>query len=160
MQRPRILILGYGNPGRLDDGLGQAVATDLAEADLPDVTVEMDYQLQVEHSHLVAQHDLALFIDAAVEGPAPFFIRLIEPRFDRDLGSHASDPGTILALAHRLFQSKTTAFLMGIPGYRFNAFGQELSPQAEVNRRAATAFLRDCLARCDLAALAAHSCAA
>ena len=45
---PRILVIGYGNPGRLDDGLGPAVASAMEEFNLPGVSVDSNYQLTVE----------------------------------------------------------------------------------------------------------------
>jgi DNA-binding response OmpR family regulator len=44
----RVLVIGYGNPGRLDDGLGPALAETLQRLDLPGVTVDADYQLTAE----------------------------------------------------------------------------------------------------------------
>ena len=43
-----ILLLGYGNPGRLDDGLGAAFCGEIEKMDLPGVNIEADYQLTVE----------------------------------------------------------------------------------------------------------------
>lgn len=44
----RILLIGYGNPGRGDDGLGPALAAAIEAMELPGVTVEADYQLMVD----------------------------------------------------------------------------------------------------------------
>ena len=44
-----VLLYGYGNPGRLDDGLGPALARELAARHPAEgVTIETGYQLQVE----------------------------------------------------------------------------------------------------------------
>ena len=43
----RVLLLCYGNPGRLDDGLGPAFGEVLERESLPGVTVDLDYQLTV-----------------------------------------------------------------------------------------------------------------
>ena len=43
----RILVIGYGNPGRRDDGLGPALAARLEALALPGVTVESDFQLAI-----------------------------------------------------------------------------------------------------------------
>ena len=42
------LLLGWGNDGRRDDGLGPAFARIFAERGLSRLTVSSDYQLQVE----------------------------------------------------------------------------------------------------------------
>ena len=48
------LLIGYGNPGRGDDGLGPAFARRIAARGLPGVTVEIDYQLTVDHALMIA----------------------------------------------------------------------------------------------------------
>ena len=41
----KILVIGYGNPGRLDDGLGPAFAERIQAMELPSVTVESNTSL-------------------------------------------------------------------------------------------------------------------
>ena len=72
----KVLLIAYGNPGRLDDGLGPAVADAVQRIGLPSVTIESCYQLAVEHAEAAARHDVVIFADADASGPAPF-------RFDR-----------------------------------------------------------------------------
>ena len=38
MRAARVLVIGYGNPGRWDDGLGPALAAELGGLGLPNVT--------------------------------------------------------------------------------------------------------------------------
>ena len=64
MTDKRILLIGYGNPGRADDGLGPALADRIEALDLPGLTVESDYQLSIEHAALAAGHDIVIFADA------------------------------------------------------------------------------------------------
>ena len=46
MRQPRVLVIGYGNPARGDDGLGPGAGGEArAPGDSPGVTVEIDYQL-------------------------------------------------------------------------------------------------------------------
>ena len=52
---------------RLDDGLGPALADALEKLDLPGVSVDADYQLMIEDAAEVAEHDFAIFADAAVK---------------------------------------------------------------------------------------------
>ena len=74
----RVLLFGYGNPGRLDDGLGPALAQAVAEWELPEVTVDCDYQLMVEDSATVAGHESVIFADASLTGREPFFFERLE----------------------------------------------------------------------------------
>lgn len=70
---PRVLVYGYGNPGRRDDGLGPALVRELAARGVADeagpgarVVLESGYQLQVEDAALVAGFDAVIFADAEV----------------------------------------------------------------------------------------------
>lgn len=140
----RTLLIGYGNPGRLDDGLGPALAAHFERLALPGLTVEADYQLTVEDAALVAEHDVAIFADAAVAGPAPFELRRIDPQAEEALtfSTHSVSPAGVLALARTLFHAETAAYTLAIRGYRFDEFGEELSEQARANLTAAVDFLQ------------------
>ena len=141
----KILLIGYGNPGRLDDGLGPALADIVERAALPDVTVDSNYQLTVEDASAVAEHDAVIFADASVNGQEPFFFKQIGPKDTFSFSSHSCEPEAVLALARDLFKRKVPGFALGIRGYEFNAFGQKLSPKASRNLDQASAFILDVL---------------
>ena len=130
---PRILFFGYGNPGRLDDGLGPALAARIEAASLQGLSVEADYQLAVENAFDVSMHDIVIFADAAVRGKAPFFFREIHPRPPMSLSSHSVSPEAVLFFAERLFHSKARAYVLGIRGYEFNGYEERLSEGAAKN---------------------------
>lgn len=138
----KVLIIGFGNPGRRDDGLGPAAAAALERVDLPGVTVDSDYQLTVEDAAAVAEHDAVVFIDAACEGPEPFSFRPLSPGDELSFSSHSVQPDGVLALAQALFQATAPAYLLGIRGYDFNEFGEGLSSGAQANLSAALEFLK------------------
>jgi hydrogenase maturation protease len=139
---PRILVYGYGNPGRLDDGLGPALAAALAAEAIPGVTCDSNYQLSVEDAAAVAAHDVAIFVDADTAGPEPFWFDRIEPRRELSFSSHSCSPQAVLALAEDLLGGRAEAYLLGIRGYEFNEFGEGLSERAGANLGAAIEFLR------------------
>ena len=66
MRVTKILLIGYGNPGRSDDGLGPALAAQIAALGLAGVTVDIDYQLTVDHAALIATQDVVVFADAMI----------------------------------------------------------------------------------------------
>ncbi len=133
-----LLIIGFGNPGRLDDGLGPAFAAKIEGLGLPGVTVDSDYQLTVEDAVVVADHPVVLFADADVAGAEPFYIRSATPAADSMTFSthHVSIEG-VLALARDMFGATPKAYVLGIRGYEFNEFDERLSPKAQANLDAA-----------------------
>lgn len=137
----RILVIGYGNPGRLDDGLGPAAAQIVERQALAGVTVESAYQLSVEDAATIAEHDAAVFVDAAIEGPAPFHFKRVTSVPALGFSSHSLEPAALLALARDLFDSDSPGYTIGIRGYEFDDFGEQLTPQAEANLAAAVQFL-------------------
>jgi hydrogenase maturation protease len=138
----KVLLIGYGNPGRLDDGLGPALAERFERKGLTGVTVDADYQLLVEDAALVAEHDIVIFADAAVDGREPFSFRRIEAA-DGGVGfsSHSLQPPAVVALARTVFGASPRAYALGIRGYAFNEFGERLSERARANLDAAETFL-------------------
>lgn len=137
----RILLIGYGNPGRLDDGLGPALAACIEGLAIPGVTVESDYQLSVEHAHDLTSYDVVIFADADTSTNEPFYFRRLIPSVSSGLGSHEVSPGEVVSLALTLFGATTQAYLLGIRGYEFNNFGEQLSDVARNNLAAAVDFL-------------------
>ncbi len=137
----RVLVIGYGNPGRLDDGLGPACADAIRERAIPGVTAESDYQLVVEEAAAVAEHDSVVFVDAALDGPEPFEWRPVPPACPAGLGTHTLDPGAVIELAQLAFGARPEAWILAIRGYDFNAFGERLSAAARKNLDAALKFL-------------------
>ena len=137
----KILLIGYGNPGRLDDGLGPALARALEQRKLAGVTVESDYQLTVEDAAAIAQHDVVVFADAAVDGPEPFYFERLVPEAAVSFSSHSVAPAAALALAEELFEARGPGYVLGIRGYEFNEFGQWLSERAQTNLVAAVDFI-------------------
>lgn len=148
--KPTVLLIGYGNPGRLDDGLGPALAEAIAQLALPGVTVDADYQLTVEDAQAAAEHDIVIFADAHTCGTEPFSFRPLRPEAAVSFSTHSVQPEAVLGLAQELFGARTRGFLLGIRGYDFNAFGESLSPQARANLAAATRFLERLLREGDI----------
>ncbi len=129
----KVLLIGYGNPGRMDDGLGPAFAEAFEGKRIPGVMVDADYQLTVEDAADIAANDVAVFADAAVVGPEPFFFRPVEPAAELGFSTHSVEPEAVMALACELFGAKTKGYVLGIKGYTFNEFGEGLSAGAMKN---------------------------
>ncbi len=138
---PRILVFGYGNPSRQDDGLGPALAATVEAMDLPGVMVDSNYQLTVEDAATVAEYDAVVFVDAATEGDEPFSFEPIVPKSNPSFSTHSVRPEAVMSLAYELFDAKTAGFLLAIRGYAFEPFVSELTERAGQNLREAIEFL-------------------
>lgn len=138
---PRVLLLGYGNPGRLDDGLGVALAAQVEQLALPGVRVESDYQLCLEDAEAVAGHDVVIFADASTSGGEPFSFTRIEPVRGISFSTHSLRPEAVLGLAAELFGARTEGYLLGIRGYAFNEYDESLTDRGRANLEAAATFV-------------------
>lgn len=142
----RVLVIGYGNPGRCDDGIGPELAARLRELEIPGVRIESSYQLNVEDAATVAEYDVAVFADACLCAPPPYMLRSLEPRAGTiEFSTHTQAPEGIMGLAHDVFGARTRGFALGVRGYDFHDFGENLSREAEANLDAALSFLEAAL---------------
>ncbi|MFG0283113.1 MAG: hydrogenase maturation protease [Phycisphaerales bacterium JB039] len=151
MTIPSTIVIGFGNPGRLDDGLGPALAERIAADALDGVTATTDYQLNIEHAAEIAAHDRAIFVDASAAGDQPCFLRRLLPRPGASFSTHAVAPEAIIALAEQALGWRGEAYLLGVRGVDFDGFGERLSPPARANLETAAAVLLDALRRSRLA---------
>ena len=124
----RVLIIGYGNPLRGDDGIGPEAARRLAaEMTDPDVEALAVHQLTPELAEPISQAELVLFIDAASEGvPGEVRVQKIEPRTPEQAFTHQFDPPMLLAAAQLLFGRSPEARLISIAAQSFE-FEERLS---------------------------------
>ena len=139
----RILVIGFGNPGRGDDGLGPALAERLEGLQLPGVTVECDYPLAVEHASLAAEHEVVIFVDAALDAEDPFYFRpLTAAPSTPGFTSHGISPAEVLYLAGACYGSCPAGYLLGIRAHDVEAFRESLSSGAEQDLAQALEYVR------------------
>ena len=141
MGEPRVLVIGYGNPARGDDGVGPALAARLEALGLPGVTVEADYQLCIEHAALAAEHDIVIFADAATDAAGPFYVRPLEGDASASFCSHAATPAQVVHLARSCFDAAPRSYLLGIRARAIEGFEETLSAEARAGLDAALAHL-------------------
>ncbi len=150
----KVLIIGYGNPGRLDDGLGPALAERFRPAEcapgnfqtLEKLTVESNYQLNVEDAAQIAEYDGVVFADASTDVPPPFTFEPVVPAAGGlSFSSHSVSAPQLLGMVKELFHAEPAAWMLAIRGAEFNGFGERLSEQAERNLDRAAAFLEEWL---------------
>jgi hydrogenase maturation protease len=127
-----LLVIGYGNPLRGDDGLGWAAAQRLQATELPGRHVLACQQLTPDLAEALSQAEQVVFIDAAAEGePGAVVIRSLPPApVDPGAFSHHVDPAGLLTLAERWYGHAPAATLITAAGRQFE-FSETLSPPAE-----------------------------
>jgi hydrogenase maturation protease len=125
-----LLVIGYGNTLRSDDGVGPRVAEAVAALKLPGVQTLICQQLSPEHAAPISQAQTVIFVDAAVDAPREVQFRPIEPGDTCQLMAHAADPRTMLALARDVFGHAPKAWWLTIPAVKLD-FCEELTPEAQ-----------------------------
>ena len=147
-----LLLFGYGNPDRGDDGAAFHVFLnlidktnsnnlDLLSAEVSELTPRTDiifnFQLLPEYSELVANYRKVIFIDAHT-GEIQDEIRCekIIPEMKHSPFTHHFSPASCLALAKSITGFAPDAWLLSIRGYQFG-FTEDLSEKTtELVKRA------------------------
>ena len=142
----RLTIFGFGNPGRGDDALGLALLRRFASQQetqnvLRGCRLIEAIQLQIEHALDLIDQELALVVDAAVAGRAPYAFRRLQAQRDVTYTSHAMSPEALLQVYETICgRSAPPAYQLMILGERFD-LEAPLSERAERHLDAAYEFL-------------------
>ena len=145
----KILIYGYGNPGRQDDGLGILLAEKIRDwahkLNIAEIKVDTNYQLNIEDADTISDYDMVFFADASQEEIDSYEFTTINPSDARvEFTMHAVSPAYILHLCSHLFNKYPPAYLLHIKGYAWD-FREGLTEKAEQNLRKASRFLKELL---------------
>jgi hydrogenase maturation protease len=125
----QLLVIGYGNTLRRDDGAGPAVAEHFAALGIAGIEVLTCPLLTPELAEAVAQSPRVVFVDASIEGSPTVQLRELVPATSSQIMAHAADPRTILALARDVYASTPRAWCVTIPAFDLG-FGTECSDRA------------------------------
>ena len=138
----KTIVLGIGNIGRQDDGLGWLFLDYLNDEGFKDIEIEYRYQLQIEDDELISNYENVIFIDATKEQTKNgFYYKICESSDKFGFSSHELVPETILYLANNLYNHNPKAFILGIQGYEWN-LEIGLSVEAKVNLNNAKRYFR------------------
>jgi hydrogenase maturation protease len=124
-----MLVIGYGNTLRGDDGVGPQVAEAVSALNLPGVTALSCALLAPELADRIAHARVVVFVDAAVDAPREVQLRPLLPADSPQVTAHAADPCAMLALARDVFGHAPEGWLLTIPVENI-AIGEQLSPFA------------------------------
>ena len=140
----QVLIAGFGNIYRRDDGAGPAVVNSLREhlersplGTLDDgfddlghsVDTVVLHQLVPEFADTIADYDLLILVDAHV-GVIPEALREVrlQAMYEMPLVPHHFRPETVLALVQQIHGHAPTCILLSLRGHDFD-FGEGLSDE-------------------------------
>jgi hydrogenase maturation protease len=129
----RVLIIGFGNPLRSDDGVGWRVAEELKhKLSGRGVEVITRHQLTPELADAVSRSAVVFFVDAQYGVPGTVTCSRVRPQAPTDAFSHQLSPASVLGLAQELYGQAPHAFTFSICGECFDV-GEALSPQVTEN---------------------------
>jgi len=143
--KARILVYGYGNPGRQDDGLGiemvKMVDDWIRRHELNCMTSENNYQLNVEDAETISKMEYVVFVDATKEDVHEYKFEKVDPSDKKvEFTMHAVSPAYVLNLSKELFGKMPETYILGIKGYEWD-FKEGLSDNAKLNLEQAYQFL-------------------
>lgn len=139
----KLLLFGFGNPGRGDDALGPMLVEHIEQREFENVVCQTDMQLQVEHVTDLVDCDRVMFVDADMSCSEPFELSEIVAAKDDSYTSHAMTPSALLQAYLQVYGTvPPQAYLLRIRGYYF-ALGDALSAHAADNLNEAINYMRD-----------------
>ena len=148
----RLVVLGWGNDSRGDDGLGPALLARVTAAGWAELTTVEDYQLQIEHALDLVDVDCALFIDAGKGTPAPFAFSHLTPKRDATHSTHALSPEAVLDVYAQVRDAAPPpAFALIVRGESFE-LGEGLTQTGVERLEAAWDFIQTLMAERSVAA--------
>jgi len=127
-----ILLIGYGNQTRSDDGVGWYIAEKIKNIlENSDLEVLKLNQLTIELAEDIKDRELVIFVDAHVKDDKELIrSEKLKPNYKLGLTAHFLTPETLLAICEGLYKKVPNAYLFSIMGFNFD-FGESLSAQTK-----------------------------
>lgn len=139
----KLLIIGYGNPDREDDGVAWHILRALTkkldldppesyEDEFPEFAlIDFAFHLQLtpEMAEDISVYQYVCFVDAHT-GSIPEPVRLIdvESEFQASPFTHHLTPQSLLSMCETIYEKKPDAALLSVLGHRF-LFSRQLSEE-------------------------------
>lgn len=125
----RLLVIGYGNELRCDDGVGPWVARRVAAWERAGLQALAVHQLLPELAEVLVGAERVVFVDAGPTAEEATALSRLEPEGVAVRLGHASSPRELLALTQTLYGKQPEAWLLAISAPDL-AFGEGLSAAA------------------------------
>lgn len=140
-----LLVIGFGNTLRQDDGAGPIVAGRIAALGIPGVRALGCPLLAPELAAELANALSVVFVDATAADLHEVELVTIEPDNFGHHASHAINPRALLAMARELYGHAPAAWMLEVPAEQFG-HGEELSHSAKLGIEAAVSEIRTLVA--------------
>ncbi|MEM7064430.1 MAG: hydrogenase maturation protease [Cyanobacteria bacterium P01_B01_bin.77] len=134
---PTFVVVGYGNPHRGDDAIGQKVVTQLQTLKSPTLKAYAVSSLTPELSSKLSRANVAIFVDACkLHNSNTVQVKSLEPCGTETTGSavpgfgHSCSPRSLLALTQSVYGHFPKAWWVEVPADNFT-MGHPLSDLAE-----------------------------
>ncbi len=138
----KTIVLGIGNNGRQDDGLGW-MFLDFLDEQKANIDLEYRYQLQIEDAELISNYETVIFVDATKEETEEgFYLEPCHPSEKYSFSTHALQPETILYLSKKLYDHNPDASIFAIQGYDWELM-IGLSEKGTINLEKAKKYFED-----------------
>ena len=133
----KVLVYGYGNPGRQDDALANEfvdrIDSWINEKELEHITTDSNYQLNIEDAEIISHYDVVYFVDASIEDIKDVIVTKIEPDNAKvEFSMHAVSPAYVVDLCKKMYNKTPEAYLIHIKGYKWD-FMDEITDKAKEN---------------------------
>ncbi len=116
----KTLLIGIGNIGREDDGIGWLFLDKISEQFPGYFDVEYRYQLQVEDAELISHYHKVVFVDAHAGLQNQAFVwQKCSPKVPETFTSHELEPEAVYYLTGTIYRQFPVAYILGIAGKSF-----------------------------------------
>lgn len=143
----KILVYGYGNPGRQDDAMGNILVDELKEwaeeKKYSNIDFDSNYQLNIEDADNISGYDEVYFIDASIEEEVEdFLLTDVKPSKNTvEFTMHAVSPGFVLDLCKKMYDNVPETYLLHLKGYEWE-FMEEITEKAQQNLNKGIEFMK------------------
>ncbi len=139
----KLLIIGYGNPDREDDGVAWHIlraltiklglsSTESYDHEFPEFAlIDFAFHLQLtpEMAEDISAYEYVCFVDAHTGNiPEPVRLIRVESEFQHSPFTHHLTPQSLLSMCETIYGKKPDAALLSVIGHRF-LFSRQLSEE-------------------------------
>jgi hydrogenase maturation protease len=115
-----ILVIGYGNSLRCDDGVGPYIASHVETWEIPDVKAIAVQQLTPDLAEKLIKADLVIFVDANLTHTKTVQVYPIAIAESGMVTGHWCEPSILLAITQALHGWHPKAWWVTVPGSNFD----------------------------------------